>query len=131
MAVPSADAVVGVHVRQGDYGSWRGGKHLFPISQYVTWMRQFAEQFPSQKVSFLVCSDEPRATSEFPGLSVGLGTSSPIGDLQALGKCDFIFGPPSTFSQWASFYGNRPLLLLEDRNARPERDKFRVSYLDA
>jgi hypothetical protein len=126
-----ADVVAGVHVRQGDYGGWRGGKYLFPISQYASWMRQFAEQFPSQKVSFLVCSDEPRATSEFPGLSVGLGTSSPMRDLQALGKCDFIFGPPSTFSRWASFYGNRPLYLIGGVNDQLELGKFRTSCLDA
>jgi hypothetical protein len=53
-----------------------------------------------------------------------------MGDLHALARCDYIFGPQSTFPQWASFYGNKPLLLLKDANDRLERAKFRVSWLD-
>jgi hypothetical protein len=93
-------------------------------------MHELAEQFPGHKVAFLVCSDEPRHEQEFPGLAVGFGPDSPVGDLYALAQCDCIFGPISTFSQWASFYGNKPLFLLNDANARLERAKFRISCLD-
>lgn len=123
------DIVVGVHIRQGDYRIWRGGKCFFPIQQYATWMHALAEQFPSRKVSFLVCSDEPRHEREFKQLSVGFGAGSPVGDLYALAKCDYIFGPTGTFSQWASFYGNRPLLQFDDSNSRIELEKFRVAHL--
>ena len=124
-----ANVVVGVHVRQGDYRRWRGGKYFFPISQYAAWMRELAEQFPARKVSFLVCSDDQLDAREFPELPVGFGAGSPVGDLYALAKCDCVFGPPSTFSQWASFYGDTPLLHLYDRGGRIERGKFCVSYL--
>lgn len=106
-----ADVVVGVHIRHGDYRGWKGGKYFFPVSRYVEWMHQMAAQFPGRKVAFMICSDEPRSEAEFPGLSVGLGAGSVIGDLQALSRCDYIFGPQSTFTQWASFYGNKPLRL--------------------
>ncbi len=125
-----ADIVVGVHIRQGDYRAWRWGKYFFPASRYAGWMRELAAQFPDRKVAFFVCSDEPRTAGEFPGLSVGLGAGSPVGDLYALARCDYIFGPLSTFSQWASFYGNKPLFLLHDASARVELAKFRVSCLD-
>jgi hypothetical protein len=125
-----ADIVVGVHIRLGDNWKWKGGQCYFPVSRYVTWMHELAEQFPGHKVAFLVCSDEPRHEQEFPGLAVGFGPDSPVGDLYALAQCDCIFGPISTFSQWASFYGNKPLFLLNDANARLERAKFRISCLD-
>jgi hypothetical protein len=125
-----ADIVVGVHIRQSDYRTWQGGKYFFPVSRYAGWMQELAAQFPDRKVTFFVCSDEPRTADEFPGLSVGLGAGSPVGDLYALAGCDYIFGPQSTFTQWASFYGNKPLFLLNDANARLERAKFRVSCLD-
>ena len=125
-----ADVVVGVHIRQGDYRTWHGGKYFFPASRYAGWMQELAAQFPDRKVAFFVCSDEPRTAYEFPGLAVGLGAGSPVGDLYALSGCDYIFGPQSTFTQWASFYGNKPLFLLNDANARLERAKFRVSCLD-
>jgi len=124
------DVVVGVHIRQGDYRGWRGGKSFFPISRYAAWMNEMAEQFSRRKVSFLVCSDEPRNSQEFPGLRVGFGANSPMGDLYALAECDFIFGPPSTFSKWASFYGNKPVFHLRNNEARLEREKFRVSFIE-
>ena len=93
-----ADIVVGVHVRHGDFANWRGGKFFFPASRYAAWMNELAEQFPGCKVSFFVCSDEPRHEHEFPGLRVGIGAGSAVGDMCALAKCDYIFGPLSTFS---------------------------------
>jgi hypothetical protein len=93
-------------------------------------MQEFAAQFPERKVAFFVCSDEPRNADEFPGLLVGLGAGSAMGDLHALARCDYIFGPQSTYTQWASFYGNKPLLLLKDATDRLELEKFRVSWLD-
>ncbi len=125
----SADVVVGVHIRHGDYRTLGAAKWFFPISRYAQWMEELAAQFRASKVSFLICSDEPRHSDEFPGLSVGCGAGSSVGDLYALSKCDYIFGPVSTFSQWASFYGSKPLLHLNDSNHRVEREKFTVSDL--
>ena len=124
-----ADVVVGVHIRHGDYRAWQGGKCFFPASQYADWMKQLAEQFPGRNVAFFVCSDEPRNEQEFPGLRVGLGAGSAVGDLCALARCDYIFGPLSTFSMWASFYGNKPLFLIRDVKAPIEREKFSVADL--
>jgi hypothetical protein len=124
-----ATVVIGVHIRQGDYAGWRGGKYFFPVSQYANWMLELAEQFPEYKVAFLVCSDGPRKAEEFPGLSVAFGPGIPVQDLYALAQCDYIMGPVSSFSQWASFYGNKPLFHLRDKDAKVERGKFSVSYL--
>src|SRR2546426_3603448 len=125
-----ADVVVGVHLRLGDYYKWRGGKFFFPVSRYTGWMNELADQFPGRKVGFLVCSDEPRNPSEFPGLTVGLGPGSAMGDLYALAKCDYVLGPFSTFSQWASFYGEKPLFHLYSIHDCLELEEFRVSYLE-
>jgi hypothetical protein len=125
-----AQIVIGVHIRHGDYRRWKGGKYFFPASRYAEWMRELMAQFPGVKISFLVCSDEPRSEQEFPGLPVVISSNSPIVDLYALAKCDYIFGPQSTFSQWASFHGNTPLLFVCDTNDRLDREQFRVSWLE-
>jgi len=62
-------------------------------------------------------------------LQVGIGAGSAVGDMCALAKCDYIFGPLSTFSMWASFYGNKPLFLIHDSKVRIEREKFGVADL--
>lgn len=125
-----APVVVGVHIRQSDFRVWKGGRFFFPVSRYADWMREMAGQFPGDKVAFLICSDEPRSEQEFAGLTVGFGPNSPVGDLCALAKCDYIIGPHSTFSQWASFYGNTPIFHVRDSRDRLEREKFQVLYPD-
>ena len=127
----AADVVVGVHVRQGDYRTWRNGKYFFNPARYADWMREMAGLFPGRRAAFLICSDEPRNASEFPGITVELGAGSALADLCALAGCDYIIGPQSTYTQWASFYGNKPLLLLQSAADRLELDNFRVSFLDA
>ena len=124
-----AEVVVGVHIRLGDNWKWKGGQCFFPVSRYVTWMHELAQQFPGRKVAFLICSDEPRHEQEFPGLTVGFGPGSLMGDLYALARCDRIFGPLSTFSQWAAFYGNKPLLFLRDQNDSVRLDRFNFTDL--
>ncbi len=125
----NSDIVVGVHIRHGDYRRWKGGKYFFATERYAAWMRELASHFPGRKVAFLVCSDEPRTTEEFSGLAVGFGTKSPVSDLNALSQCDYIFGAKSTFSQWASFYGGKPLLHLYSADDEVKPEKFHISYL--
>lgn len=126
----NSDVVIGIHIRQGDYRDWQGGKYFFPASRYAGWMHELVAQFPNRKVGFFVCSDEPREAGEFPGLNVVLGAGSAVGDVYALARCDYILGPKSTFTQWASFYGEKPLLQVGDNQETAELEKFRVSYLD-
>lgn len=120
-----ADVVVGVHIRRGDYETWCNGRCFFPVAHYATWMRELAEQFPARKVAFFVCSNEPMTPRDFAGLPVGLGAGSAVGDLYALAQCDYVLGPMSTFSQWAAFYGNKPLLQLYNQTDRVELARFR------
>ena len=124
------EVVVGVHIRHADQRTWQGGRYYFETSRYAQWMREMGELFPGRKVSFLVCSDEPRRRDEFPGLSVGFGPGSALGDMYALAKCDYILGAVSSYSQWASFYGDKPLYQLRSNDDRLELSKFAVSYLD-
>jgi hypothetical protein len=50
------------------------------------------------------------------------GPGSPVGDLYSLAACNAIMGPPSSFSMWASYYGQVPLHMLEseDQLVHPE-----------
>ncbi|HAX17707.1 MAG TPA: hypothetical protein DCY00_03825 [Actinobacteria bacterium] len=48
-----------------------------------------------------------------------------IEDLYSLALCDYIFGPPSTFSMWASFYGEVPLRFITNPDTDLSLDKFK------
>ena len=124
-----AEVIIGVHLRQGDYRTWKQGQYFFPPERDATWMRELAGQFPGCKAAFFVCSDEPRQASEFPGLTIVIGAGPPVVDLYSLAGCDYVLGLPSTFSQWASFYGNKSLYHLRDHDTQIELDKSAVSDL--
>lgn len=106
---------VGVHVRRGDYRVWKQGKYFFEDEVYLRAMRQFKgllEEGFCRPVRFFLCSDES-LTIQAPDLDVvSSGVSDPIVDLYSLSRCDYIIGPPSTFSQWASFYGDVPISFI-------------------
>lgn len=125
----NADIVIGVHIRRGDYKSWHNGQYYFSVDNYVKWMHELAEQLHEKKVAFMVSSDEKWTREDFPGLTVGFGPGFPIGDIYALAKSDYIIGPLSTFSQWASFYGNKPLFHLRERDVHIELKNFSVADL--
>jgi hypothetical protein len=124
-----ADVVVGVHIRGGDYAGFKGGRYLFSATRYADWMRELAEALRPSRVAFLLCSDSPIDKTAFPGLTLGLGPGDAMGDLHAFANCDYLIGPLSTYTQWASFYGNVPLYLLRGAGDRPALDRFTVSDL--
>jgi len=116
------EILIGVHVRQGDY---RTQKPAFyhATERYVRLMTALAETFAPSRVGFLVCSDAPQPGEVFRSLRVSFGTGQPPEDLFALAGCDYIVGPPSTFSQWASFYGRVPRYVWEPAPAPAPPDE--------
>ncbi len=114
----SYDMLVGVLIRQTDYRNWNGGKYFFTTSQYTDWMKQILDLFPAKNIGFIVASDEQQKPSAFQGLNLHFTSGSVncgghyLESLLELSACDLIASPPSTFSAWASFMGNKPLLPL-------------------
>lgn len=117
--------LVGVHVRRGDYAHFKDGAFFYSHAHYRRVMEAVQAAFPDEDVSFFVCSDEPVPADVFSGLPVSRGTGQQLEDLYALGECDRLVGPPSTYTGWASFYGGAPLYHLRGPDAMPTPDSFR------
>ena len=111
------DVLIGVHVRQGDYRTHKPA-FFHATERYVRLMRVLEAAFAGSRVAFLVCSDAPQPRDAFRSLRVRFGTGHPAEDLFALAGCDYIAGPPSTFSQWASFHGRVPRYVWEPGKER-------------
>ncbi|MDH4129338.1 MAG: hypothetical protein OEV44_11315, partial [Spirochaetota bacterium] len=96
---------------------------------YLDKLLQIKELFKNtgKDVSFLFCSNEKIDKNLFKEINVNFGTGHLLEDLYSLAECDYIIGPPSTFSSWASFYGNVPLLQLLTKDQKIEISDF-VSY---
>ena len=122
------DRLVGVHVRQGDYRNYAGGKYNYSADAYRAFLDQVVELFPQDRVKFLICSDEPPPDDVWKPHRVVHGPGDTIEDMYTLAECDMILGPPSTYSGWASFFGSKPLLHLESRSDIVRLDRFAVHF---
>lgn len=123
------EVIVGIHIRRGDYINFKNGKYFFEDALYVSKMQSLVELFEQKgnKVKFFISSNEPVAavfSSEF--YLIHVSGRQPITDLHALSRCDYILGPPSTFSQWASFMGMKPLQFIHSREEEIALEKFKV-----
>jgi len=112
-----SDIVVGIHVRQGDYAQHLSGKFFYTIDQYVGFMRQVRALLAPSSVSFVVCTHVDLAPHTLAEFTWTRGPGSIAGDIHALSRCDYIIGPPSSFSAWAAFHGATRLLHVEEPHA--------------
>lgn len=101
--------VVGIHIRRGDYKNFLGGKYFYELETYKKAMEDISEIFGHDSTAFVICSNEDIDLDFFRGLNVFKGPGHFVADLHSLSLCDYIAGPPSTFSMRVSFYGNKQL----------------------
>lgn len=114
--------LVGVHVRWEDY---RGTSSFLDQPEFAGRMEQVARLWPGRPVRFVLFSNETLPETGWRNLDiVGSPGSSPIFDLTAMSRCDYLMAPASTFSGWASFVGKVPLLTLTQRQLPPDLSQF-------
>jgi len=125
----SCDLLVGVHIRWGDYNNFEGGKYYYQLGQYKRVMDHVLTLMTGKKVKFMICSNEEVNLDFYKDQELELGPGESVEDLFALAGCDYIIGPPSTFTMWASFYGDTPLYKIEDPDKHYDLNDFEVSIL--
>ena len=123
----NAEVVVGVHIRRGDYKWAYDGKYHYSDNDYLCRLKDF-ERSAGRKTCFIIVSNEPVNCEFFSsnGVSVVNASASAPEDVVTLSECDYIMGPPSTFSGFASYYGNKPICRILDREQRIEIGAFKV-----
>lgn len=102
--------IVGIHIRHGDYAEHLGGRFFYTFAQYAHIMAEIQGKFAPQTVAFLISTHVPIPAGTFTGFTWKSAPGTPVADLHALSLCDFIAGPPSSFSAWAAFHGRSRLL---------------------
>src|SRR5687767_9052154 len=126
-----SDLLIGVHIRRGDYIKFNNGTWYYEIADYHRKMKEIAamSEFSGKKLGFVVCSNEPdtKFTTE-QQFDIFFEPRHFIEDLYLLSRCDYIIGPPSTFSMWASFYGSVPLYMLRDITVNVDMKKFQIHF---
>lgn len=116
----SSDLVVGVHIRRGDYAGWKNGAFFYDYPIYARWMEQIISLNPEKRVCFYVSSNEPIPQWMFERFNISHIDGKAAHDLYSLQLCDYLIGPPSTFSKWASIIGHVPYLIAYDKDMHIE-----------
>ncbi len=129
---------LGLHIRRGDYKTWQNGQFYFTDEEYVRVIKSFINNLPSihprtshlaprtsHLVHIFICGNDPTLNKEYyrkelSSLPVSLTfpDGNPGEDLCLLSHCDYLIGPPSTFTLVASMYHDIPLCWLSD-TSRP------------
>ncbi len=107
--------IVGVHIRQGDYKTWHGGKFYFDCGEVRVLLDNFLDSqinIDRSKIVFVICSDGPIDGPQFIGLNYIKGPGTEIEDLYILSKTDIIIGSNSTYGGWAAYYGKIPFIIF-------------------
>jgi len=123
------DTIIGIHIRRGDYKKFLNGVYYFEDEIYKSYMcKILAErELHNKKIGFLLCSNEKINTNNFTPFNIfQIPNSCHISDLYALSLCDYLIGPPSTFSMWSSFYGEVPLRFIKYANENLFLSEFNV-----
>lgn len=121
--------VIGVHIRRGDYRNWEGGKYYYEMSDYADTMRSLTLLYKDKKVAFFISTNEQYEELVFSGLTLcRFNNTTAAHDLYTLSLCDLIIGPLSTFSRWASWYGNVPLAFIEKGQTNLKQCDFSVIH---
>lgn len=127
--------IVGVHVRRNDYKDFLGGFYYFDLDVYRKRMEEMS-RIVDGNVLFLVFSDESidkdLLSQKGAHYRILFSKNLAMVDLVMMGMCDYIIGPPSTFSGWASFWGNVPkhIMLNENTGIKSLKSDFGVYMID-
>lgn len=126
----NSDVVIGVHMRRGDYATWNNGKFFYTDEQYKKVMDNYALRC-GKSVAFVLFSNGAIDMNVWKDAKyrVVQAKGSAIQDLCCLSKCDYLMGPPSTFSGIASYLGNIPRMIIEDPYQDVSDKKFGIWLL--
>lgn len=123
-----AKILIGVHIRKGDYKEFMDGQFYYENDIYCQKMKDLIALFPEKEVQFMIASNEPIESSDFEGIDFFKAPNHFLLDLYSLAQCDYLIGPPSTYTMWASFYGRKPLQKIHSREQKMSRAAFEMDY---
>lgn len=112
---------LGVHIRRGDYAQWQYGKYCFSDEVYARHINRFATLHPEETMHVYLSTNDPEVSAETyqqlcPKVKIHLLQGSAPEDLYMLSACDYVMGPPSTFSLVAAMYRDIPLYRMDSED---------------
>lgn len=108
--------VVGVHIRQADYRTWRKGAFFVDQKRTYEILIEYLEFFGKSATETLlvIASDGTIDTNNFSDLNIEVSHANAVEDLFLLSSTDVVIGSDSTFGDFAAYYGNIPHIVMKN-----------------
>ncbi len=127
---------LGVHIRRGDYAKWLGGRYYYSDEVYADFIQRFITLMAGHRVEIYIAGNDPNlnlsslnpqpsSLTPHPSSNSSLFTlhsslfalhllrGNAVEDLFMLSQCDYLIGPPSTYSLVAAMYRDLPLCRMD------------------
>ncbi len=106
--------IIGVHIRQGDYATFKGGQYYLKTSRVFEVLSGYLKEsgLLSEHTVFIIASDDEVNTEDFPGLNIVRANGNASEDLFTLAATDIIIGSDSSFGNLAAYFGNIPHIVI-------------------
>ncbi len=119
---------IGIHIRRGDYKRFEEGQYYYELAEYLQIMQHIAGIFSDRTIRFMITSNENVDPGFFRqnNLDVIFAPRHELLDMYLLTRCDLIAGPPSTYTMWASYYGQVPLCMIRKPGEKISPGDFKV-----
>lgn len=100
--------IIGVHIRQGDYTTFKGGHYSLKTSRVFGVLKEYLKENErqSEETIFIVASNGDININDFPGLNIILAQGTAVEDLFTLAATDIIIGSDSSYGNLAAYFGN-------------------------
>ncbi|MBI4224908.1 MAG: alpha-1,2-fucosyltransferase [Candidatus Sungbacteria bacterium] len=109
------DNLVGVHIRQDDYKTFKGGRYFVEQARIREILDEYLREFKKdpEHTCFIITSNGPIKREIFQGLHFEISNLGFIEDLFLLASCTAIIGSDSSFGNFAAYYGNTPHIVFQ------------------
>jgi len=121
----NSEVLVGIHIRRGDYADFANGIFYYNDETYINFMNQI-QALLNKKVKFVISSNEKITNDIFSSFSFVFSLGHMVEDMYILSQCDYIIGAPSSFSAWSSFYGQKPLYQIYNKDVKINLIDFKI-----
>lgn len=119
---------IAIHIRRGDYKEWENGKYFYDDTVYLNAIHKIKSLVNTPVKIFIFTNDNDLNSKlyESSANSIYISKNDVKSDHYLMSKCDYIIGPPSSFSMWASYIGNTPFYHIRDKNKNFTLSDFEI-----
>jgi len=109
--------IVGVHIRRGDYTTFKNGRYFLETSRVVEILKEYLKEnaMRQEETVFIITSDDGIDMNDFPSLNIVRASGNAVEDFFTLATTDVIIGSDSSYGNLAAYFGNIPHIVMTKR----------------